>query len=92
MGKLTNREISAVWWAFIWRAALLGLFGGSLLGAVSGFVLTLFHYREWVTPISGLVGVVWQLIVARYVIGVVLRRRYNGFSIEARRSDISGGK
>ncbi len=81
MEKLAAREISAVWKAFIWRVVLLGFCGGALLGAAAGFVLTLFHYREWVPLVSVIVGIAWQLAVTRYVIGVVLRRKYRKFSI-----------
>ena len=84
----TFRRAAVVWWAFLWRAVLLGFGAGVLVGFIEGIIFAIAGVSavtlRYLAVISGaIVGVP----VGIYVFQLVLRKSYHEFTIRLVRTE-----
>jgi mannitol-specific phosphotransferase system IIBC component len=87
--ELTSREYAGVWWAFYWRATLIGALAGFAGGAIVGAILTVLDLKSLVPFVSSIVGLAANAVVTFFVLRLTLKKKYRGFEITVSRpSDV----
>ena len=78
----TFRRAATVWWAFLWRGVLLGFGAGFVVGFVEGFVGALAGIPSTTIRVLTMAsGAIVCIPVGIYVVQLVLRKSFGGFSI-----------
>lgn len=71
-----------VWWAFIWRAVLLTMAGGFLLGVVFGLLGALLGLGvDALSGLAGFLGLVLGAVVSVEVMFRILKKKFAGFEL-----------
>jgi len=84
--EITLERVLSIWWSFAWRCAVFAALTGAVLGFMGGFVVGLAGHPELGGAVGALLGWLAGIPVSIAVLGVVLRKRYSGFSIKLIRS------
>jgi len=72
----------SVWWALMWRAILIGLGSGFVLGFLEGVIGALIGVPSGIIQVvSGISGLIVGIPVGVFVVQLALRKRYREFSI-----------
>ena len=71
-----------IWWWVTWRAMLIALAGGFLLGAIVGMIAALAKIDpKSIQLISGIMGFTFGTVAYIFTIKLVLNRKFKGFSL-----------
>jgi hypothetical protein len=75
-------HILPIWWAFFWRASLLGLLAGGVFGAIGGAIMGVAGHLEAANTAGQILGYLSTLPVTLLVLRHVLAKKYASFSIQ----------
>jgi membrane glycosyltransferase len=78
---LTYGRTAKIWWAFAWRAGLLGALVGGVAGFMLGISIVLLKLPWNVQFASGLAGQIIAVPVSFFVLRWVLQIKFKDFSI-----------
>jgi len=80
--EVTFGRAAQVWWAWLWRAMLLGILFGFLIGLVIGLA---GHFAginpKQLTPINMLLGAGIGIIVSIWMMTKILKKNFGSFRI-----------
>ena len=84
----TPKAAAAVWWAYTWRFAVVGLPAAIVIGLVVTLIAPALRISPIVQPyVAGLFGFLAQIPIGIVVMGVVLRHRFSNFEIVLQKTD-----
>ena len=80
--SLSYTESLKMAWLLIWRAMHLNGSMGFVVGFFIGFALGLLGMREWVAPISAIIGSLLAVFVGSpWVVRMLFRKKFSGFQL-----------
>jgi hypothetical protein len=78
----TLKRAALVYWALLWRAILLQVVAGFLIGSIEGGILTIAGIPAFnIRPMALTTGLILIVPVSIYAVQLALRKRYGEFTI-----------
>ncbi len=79
--ELSSGTILTIWWAWAWRAVVVGMLVGALLGAAGGFVVGVAGSPKLGGPVGMLCGWLGSIPVSIWAMKSALSKKYSDFSV-----------
>ncbi len=78
--EITWQRVIRIWWAWLWRALVLSVVAGGVLGFAIGFVGAILGFRD-IAPLTTLVGLTVGVVAGIAMLVVALKKSYPGFRV-----------
>lgn len=79
--EITLEKILPVWWAFVWRAMLVTMLVGFVLGGIGGFIAGASGNPRLAGTVGALLGWLASIPVSIWALKAALSKNYGSFSI-----------
>ena len=79
--ELTLERTMPIWWAFAWRAFLISMLAGLVLGAIGGFIVGVAGSPQLGGAVDSLLGLFTAIPVSIWAMKSALSKTYGIYSV-----------
>ncbi len=79
--ELTLERTMPIWWAFAWRAFLISMLAGLVLGAIGGFIVGVAGSPQLGGAVGSLLGLFAAIPVSIWAMKSALSKTYGIYSV-----------
>ena len=79
--ELTLERTMPIWWAFAWRAFLVSMLAGFVLGAIGGFIVSMAGSPQLGGAVGSLLGFFAAIPVSIWAMKSALSKTYGNYSV-----------
>ena len=79
--ELTLERTLPIWWAFLWRAFLVGFLAGFVLGFFAGVILGAAGAPQLGGPVGALLGFLAYFPVSLWAMKAALSKSYSNYAV-----------
>lgn len=79
--ELTLEKTMPIWWAFAWRAVLVSMLAGAVLGAIGGFIVGVAGSPQLGGAVGSLLGFFASIPVSIWALKSALSKTYGNYAM-----------
>ena len=79
--ELTLEKTMPIWWAFAWRAVLVSMLAGFVLGAIGGFIVGVAGSPQLGGAVGSLLGFFASIPVSIWALKAAMSKTYGNYAV-----------